>query len=442
MKMPCVLVFLRRLALVSLSALGVACGGGGDGPSGTAPEISNLIISPQAAYNTIDPLFFSSQFDFFDPDANVATLTLRVRDESDGSVLDLGTDPIAGIAGITSGTVLGQFIASGVVPGTYTVLVNVTDSTSQTSNVLDAPVRIAAYPWTSRLASPTPREYAAAAVLDGKVYVAGGQLTSSTTTPAPATAALEIYDPATNTWSAAPPMPTARMGLTLTAFNGRLYAIGGRNDGFSISAVGTVEEYNPGTGLWTTRASMPLSRFDAAAVPALTPFGNLIVVAGGEFETSVLDAVQGYNPITNAWFSLAPMPTARGQLAMEAVNGRLYAVGGYAVGGYAGILPQWVGTVEAYDPQMGSWTTLASMPTPRAHLALAVFDGRLLAAGGENVNRALDVLESYDPTLNAWSGKTPSTTAFTRAAGVVESGRLYVFGNLLALQYEPANEIR
>jgi N-acetylneuraminic acid mutarotase len=351
--------------------------------------------------------------------------------------LDLGIDPIDGIAGITSGTVLGEFIASGVTPGTYTVLVNVTDSTSQASNVLGAPVRIAAYPWTSRLAGPTPREYAAAAVLDGRVYVVGGQLTSSTTTPAPATAALEIYDPATNTWSAAPPMPTARMGLTFTAYNGRLYAIGGRTDGFSTSAVGTVEEYNPGTGLWATRASMPMPRFHAAAAPALTPFGDLIVVAGGESDTSVLDIAQGYNPISNAWLSLASMPTARGQLAMEAVNGRLYAVGGYS-----GLLAQWVGTVEAYDPQMGSWSTMAAMPTPRAHLTLAVFDGRLLAAGGENVSRSLDVLESYDPALNVWSGKTPSTTGFTRAAGVVENNRLYVFGNLLTLQYDPANEIR
>jgi hypothetical protein len=437
MKTPYILLLIRRIAIVSLSGLTVACGGGGDGPSGTAPTISNLTVSPQAAYNTTDPLYFSSQFDFFDPDANVATLTLRVRDESDGSVVDLGTDPIAGIADMTSGTVLGQFIASGVAPGNYTVLINVTDSTSQVSNVLGAPVRFAAYPWTSRLAGPTPREYAAAAVLDSKVYVAGGQLTSSGTTPGPATAVLEIYDPATNTWSAGPPMPTARMGLTLTAYNGKLYAIGGRTDGFTTSAVGTVEEYNPGTGLWTARNSMPTPRFHAAAAPALTPYGDLIVVVGGESEITVLDTVQGYNPITNAWFSLAPMPTARGRLAMGSVGDRLYAVGGYA-----GTVAQWVGTVEEYDPQLGNWATKTPMPTPRAHLTLAVINGQLLAAGGENVNRSLDVLESYDTVLNGWRSKTPSTTAFTRAAGAAVNDRMQVFGNTLTLQYDPSNEIR
>lgn len=431
------LVFVRRLTLLLVAALLAACGGGDDGPAGTAPEISNLVLSPPAAYNTVDPLYFSSQLDFGDPDGNVASLTLRVRDESDGSVLELGTDPIDGIAGMTSGTVLGEFIASGVAPGTYTLLAQVTDSTGQASNVLGAPLRIAAYPWTSRLAGPTPREYAAAAVLDGRVYLVGGQLTNTGTVPSPATALLEIYDPTTNTWLAAPPMPTARMGLTLTAYNGRIYAIGGRTDGFTTSAVGTVEEYNPGTGLWTTSNPMPTPRFHAAAGLALTPYGNLIVVAGGETETSVLGTVQGYNPITNAWFNLEPLPTARGQLAMASVGGRLYAIGGYA-----GLLAQWVGMVEEYDPQLGSWTARASMPTPRAHLALVVINDRLLAAGGENVNRALDVLESFDPVLKVWASKTPGTTSFTRTAGAAVNNRMYVFGNLLTLQYEPANELR
>lgn len=182
---------------------------------------------------------------------------------------------------------------------------------------------------------------------------------------------------------------------------------------------------------------MPTPRFHAAATPALTPFGNLIVVAGGESGTSVLDTVQGYNPITNAWFTIAPMPTARGRLAMDSVNGRLYAVGGYA-----GLLAQWVGTVEEYDPQAGTWRARASLPTPRAHLSLAVVNGQLLVAGGENVNRSLDALESYDVSLNLWRSKTPSTTAFTRAAGAAAGGRLYTFGSSLTLEYAPANDIR
>lgn len=432
------LILLRYTLAMVLSGLLIACGGGGDTTNSTAPVISNLSVSPAAVYNTTDPLTFTSVFDFYDADANIATMTVRVRDESDGSVVDLGTDPIDGVQGAVSGTIFGEFIASGVSPGNYTVLINLTDNTQQVSNVLGAPVRIARYPWTGQLAAPTAREHAASAVVDGKLYVAGGQITDSGTTPGPATAILEVFDPATNTWSTAHPMPTARMGLTLTAYNGKLYAIGGRTDGSSVSAVNTVEIYNPATNVWTAGTGLGLApRYHAAAAAINTSFGDLIVVAGGEFETAVLGGVQGYNPLSNAWVNLAALPTARGQLAMVQANNRLYAVGGYA-----GLLTQWVGTVEEYNPLSDTWSPRASMPTPRAHLSLASINGQLLAAGGENVSLTLDVLEGYDPLTNAWSSKTNSSGAFTRAAAGVVDGRLYVAGNGLTLRYDPANEIR
>lgn len=434
MKMP---TALRSWIALVWTLLLVACGGGGDTSSGSAPVISNLSVSPQAVYAPSTPLTFNTSFDFSDPEGNVATLTLRIVDGA-GNTIDLGTEPIAGIAGLTSGTILGQVMATAVNPDTYTIQINITDATQLSSNVLSGQVRIAAFPWTSLLAGPTQREYAASAVLGGKLYVVGGQLTLGCTTPCPATDIMEVYDPATNTWSAANSMPTARMGLVAVAYNGKLYAIGGRTDGSSTSAVGTVEEYDPGTGFWTARTAMPTPRYFAAGAATTSPLGTVIVVAGGEALTSVLDTVEAFNPVSRAWGTLAPLPTPRGQLAMAAAtNGRLYAVGGYG-----GLLSQWVGTVEEYDPLLGTWSLRSPMPTPRAHLTLAQVNGQLLAAGGENVSRSLDVLESYNPTANVWSSKTASTQAFTRATAGVVDGRMYVFGNGLAFQYDPANEIR
>jgi len=81
------------------------------------------------------------------------------------------------------------------------------------------------------------------------------------------------------------------------------------------------------------------------------------------------------------------------------------------------------------------------MPTARSNLALATVDGKVLAAGGENVSRAVDSLESYDASTNSWSTMTPSPAAFSRAAAGVVNGKAYVFGSGLALEYDPANEI-
>jgi hypothetical protein len=75
-------------------------------------------------------------------------------------------------------------------------------------------------------------------------------------------------------------------------------------------------------------------------------------------------------------------------------------------------------------------------------VALAAVDGRLVAAGGENVSRSLDLVEGYDIAANKWSAKTPSPRAFTRAGAGVVNGKVYVFGNGFTLEYDPANEIR
>jgi N-acetylneuraminic acid mutarotase len=429
---------LRVWLMVLATFVLAACGGGGSAPAvNNAPVISGLLISPSAAYVSDTPQSFATEFDFTDPDGNLAFLTLRILDGS-GVTVDLQTLPIEGAGGLTEGTILGTIVASAVAPDTYTAQIYVTDASGLPSNTLVGSARIAAYPWTDKPVDPIPRDYAASAVLDGKVYVMGGQRTDSGTTPGPVTNLVEVYDPASDTWSTAPPLPTARMGLVAAVINGRIYAIGGSADGFGTLALGTVEVFDPVTHLWSTLTTpMPTPRYFAAAAVLDTPLGTRIFVAGGKAVDATLNVVEAYDPIAHNWIGRTAMPTARAQLAMAEVNDRLYAVGGYA-----GLISQWVGAVEEYDPLTDLWANRAPLPTGRANLTLVQINGKLLAAGGENISRSLNLLESYDPATNAWLTKTPSLTGFTRTTASVVNGKMLVFGNSLALAYDPANEIR
>jgi Kelch motif protein len=51
-------------------------------------------------------------------------------------------------------------------------------------------------------------------------YAVGGASTITETM-------VEVYDPASNTWTTNAPMPTARAGLAAGSINGILYAVGG-----------------------------------------------------------------------------------------------------------------------------------------------------------------------------------------------------------------------
>ena len=423
-------------ALLSATAFALlaSCGSGGGGPTPpakVAPAISNLSYSPSSAYVSSGPLNFSGQFDFTDADGDLASVTLTIFDAA-GTTVNTLTQTISGTEGLTGGSVQGVVTALLANPGSYTLQIYVTDAAGLRSNLLSGSVRTVQFPWTSRLAGPTARQYAAAAALDGRVYVLGGQRTDSGVTPGPATAAVEVYDPVANTWTEAPPMPTARMGLVAAVVNGRLYAIGGRTDGYSTSAVGTVEEFDPATQVWRSRAQMPTARYFAAG--AL--LNGRVYVIGGEAATDLLGAMQSYDASTDSWTAAASLPAARSQLAAVGVAGRLYAVGGYG-----GLLSQWLASVDAFDPALGTWAARAPMPSERADMALVAVSGTLLAAGGENVNRSLDRLDAYDVAANSWSAKTPSPVAFTRACAAVVDGKVYLFGDGLTLEYAPANDL-
>ena len=69
---------------------------------------------------------------------------------------------------------------------------------------------------------------------------------------------------------------------------------------------------------------MPTARGGLAAVWAN---GSLIAI-GGEGPTSVFDEVERYDPATDSWSELAPLPGGRHGLAAGVFRRTLYAIGG------------------------------------------------------------------------------------------------------------------
>lgn len=124
----------------------------------------------------------------------------------------------------------------------------------------------------------------------------------------------------------------------------------------------------------------------------------------------------------NRWRARAPMPTARAGLAAAAYDGRIYAIAGEGAEGPTG-------ATERYDPAADIWTALAAKPVQVADVSGAVVGGRIFVPGGRLASGAVtSTVEAYDPVQDAWASRAPLPVALSAYAMVAFEGRLYVFG--------------
>ena len=106
-----------------------------------------------------------------------------------------------------------------------------------------------------------------------------------------------------------------------------------------------------------------------------------------------------------SWVKKAGIPTARTCFATSAVDGKIYAIGGFGI----------LSIVEGYDPATDTWTRKADMPTAKWWLSTSVVDEKIYAIGGSTVSYTviLPTVEEYTP--EGWSfavspnGKLPNT---------------------------------
>lgn len=237
--------------------------------------------------------------------------------------------------------------------------------------------------WSTGASMSAARASHSATLLgNGKVLVAGGEAGGSQLLSA------ELYDPATNTWSPAGNMTTARAYHAATPLNPalvgspKILVTGGVNGTTSIASS---EIYNPATNTWSAGAAMPAARSKHTAV--LLSAGKVIVIGGVSAAGSALATTSLYAPATNSWTSAAAMQTARhSQTASLLPNGKVVVVGGI------GTTP--LSSMEIYNPGSNSWMSAEGLAAARSgHTMSALANGKLLVAGGSGLATA----ELIDP---------------------------------------------
>jgi len=166
--------------------------------------------------------------------------------------------------------------------------------------------------WKRKADLPAKRTNLAAVALNGKVYALGGL------DPFFASRSAFVYDPKRNTWSKSAPLPEAMHALAAVAFQGEIWTIGGQVS--SGKPTRHVWIYNPRQDRWRAGPATPIALETAGAS-----------VAGSRIYVVLERKYLTYDARTQRWTRGPSLQVPRHALAVYAIKGMLYAMGGCIV---------------------------------------------------------------------------------------------------------------
>jgi glycosyl hydrolase family 114/Kelch motif protein len=246
--------------------------------------------------------------------------------------------------------------------------------------------------WTPTGSMTTPRYLLSASLLpNGQVLVAGGWASTccfSNGQPGPQypLTSSELWNPATGTWTATGSMANPHAAHTATVLSsGSVLVAGGQNYGQgSILQVGVsaaADLYDPASGTWTSVGNMTTPRDYAAA--ALRSDGRVLEAGGSSGGCCAgLWAAEIFDPTTLASAAVQSMTIGRNGPAASAIsnpNGVLVS-GGYSCCSSPNPTRS---SAEYFDLVAQAWHLTGSLSQARAfHTSVTLQDGTVLAVGG------------------------------------------------------------
>ncbi len=261
---------------------------------------------------------------------------------------------------------------------------------------------------------PTARHETSFVEAGGKFYLIGGRGMKP----------VDVYDPETNTWTAASGPPIEIHHFQPSVYEGRIYIAGALTGKYPHETpVQNVMIYDPAKDEWSQGPEIPEGRRRGAA-GSLIHDGTLYIVCG------IVDGHwAGYVPWLDAldlesdeWTILPDAPRPRDHFQAAWIDGKIYAAGGRTSSAETGdTFKLSIAEVDIYDVASQTWSTAdAPIPTQRAGTSTVVWNGKVVVLGGESGahETAHSEVEAFDPASGAWAS-LPQMVQGRHGTGVI-----------------------
>lgn len=174
---------------------------------------------------------------------------------------------------------------------------------------------------------------------------------------------------------------------------------------------------------WEEVAQAPTARYESmgAAID-----GRLYAFGGFTFPELVDGATHVFDPQTDSWDGGSPMPVPVTHAAIAVVGSVAWIIGGY-VGNHPGVATS---RVQRFETGTGSWQQGPPLPVPRGSLAGAAVGEHVHAFGGTKADRHTDAGDHFVLRSDAdgWEEAAPLPLARNHLGGAELGGLVYAIG--------------
>jgi N-acetylneuraminic acid mutarotase len=184
-------------------------------------------------------------------------------------------------------------------------------------------------------------------------------------------------------WAASGILPAAGVFAKAEIVRGQAYLFGGCADA-ELSGCGNSVLRRNTSGTWEKVSEMPQG---PVAIFAIAVIRDQIYLFGGcsaAVQDEVRNRGEGYrfDPLTNRWTALHPLPIAIRGMSAAAMNKRyILLAGGYDAHGFSA-------AAYRYDTEADQYTAVASLPLAVMGMEMLARGGAIWGVGGEDKNRS------------------------------------------------------